>query len=311
MARSSVGAGTRLASLPCVLVLLGVAAGPAKADCRALDGELRAAINAGAVDKFPALHKKMLAEPTCDGAYRGRVGRVLALAKLKHLKTTASGLGGTLAIGELERAAEFGRPWQVMTALGDAHYDAQDWAGAVRAYEAAIDDIRDAKANPKAPPKEIEQRLVKRAYQARALAPVYVATRRFRGRPGGLSSPAFRNFTAETVPVPVRFAYNESVLTADGENAAKDILSYLSDQKAARIRLIGHTDPRGSASYNIGLSLARAEAIKVYLITHGYHGHIEVVGKGEAHPFEPDDPAKYSDEQRFAFDRRVEYQILE
>ncbi len=304
-------AGTRTASLLVAIPVLMMVAGPAAADCTKLDTTLRGAVKDSKVDVFKDLHAKMLADPSCDGSYRQRVGRVLALATLRHVSTAAKKDSGKIPIESLQMAAGFGEPWQVMAVLGDAYYAKELWVAAVRAYEAALDDMRNERANPKPPPKRIEHRVVKRAYQARALAPVYVATRRFRGRPSGAASPKFRNFSVETVPVPVKFRYNESVLTPQGEKAAADILEYVNDQQAKVVRLFGHTDPRGSDGYNLNLSRSRAAAVMRYLLDNGFQGQVEVVGKGERSRFQPDDALKYTQEQLFEFDRRVEYQVVQ
>ncbi|MEC9368484.1 MAG: OmpA family protein [Pseudomonadota bacterium] len=301
--------GRALRALPIILAGAVLIPGAALADCTVLDKDLREAIGAADLARFPDLHSRMLADTSCDGQYRARVGRVLALASLKKMQADAGG-GGTIALDQLKQAASYGQPWQVMVALGDAQYGAKQYGEAVRAYESALDDMRDTALNPKPPAKEDEERVAKLAYQARALAPVYVATRRFRGKVSGAGSPNFRNFTAESVPVPVRFEYDAAVLTPDGEKAVADILAYLGDHSVAHVKLIGHTDPRGNDGYNLGLSLARAEAVKGYLLANGYKGNIEVVGLGERAPFVPDDPAKYSEEERYAFDRRVEYQLV-
>lgn len=296
-------------------ILAGLAAGilisgapAALADCLELDRELRSSVSRGQLDGFAPLHKRILGEPTCDGGYRLRAGRLMAIASLRaFLRRPGSAL---IAKGKLEKAAAFGQPWQLMQALGDVYYAQKNYTLAVRSYETALDDIRDVQANPKPPPRKVEVRIAKLAYQARALAPQYVATRTWRGRPSGLASPKFRNFTAVSVPVPVRYAFGKSELTEDGKAAARDILRYLNDQKAQRIRLIGHTDPVGSDDSNLVLSLARADALKQYLLESGYKGEIDVEGKGELSRFEPDDAGKYSSEERHAFDRRVEYQLL-
>lgn len=298
---------TSAAAALAALVL--IAPDAARADCGALDRELRTAVSSAETDRFPELHERMLADATCDGAYRKTVGRVLALAKLKAMQSRA-GTDGELPKAELVTAAGYGQPWQVMAALGDAEYAGEQWTQAVQAYESALDDLRDPIANPMAPDRAVEERIAKRAYQARALAPTYVATRRFRGKPSGLASPNFRSFTAEVVPVPIRFPYNEAVLTAEGEAAAKDILDFLASEKANAVRIIGHTDPKGTPSYNKQLSSERAKAVAAYLKTHGYGGQVLVAARGEEEPFQPDDPKKYTEEQRHAFDRRVEYQLV-
>jgi len=68
------------------------------------------------------------------------------------------------------------------------------------------------------------------------------------------------------------------------------------------IKLIGHTDPRGTPNYNEKLGLERAERVKNYLVTHGVDAarvQVESVGEDAASPA-PKDWAK---------DRRVEVQL--
>lgn len=68
------------------------------------------------------------------------------------------------------------------------------------------------------------------------------------------------------------------------------------------IRLIGHTDPRGSESYNVKLGRERAERVRRYLVAHGVDINrvlIESAGKTEA----SDEPTEWPR------DRRVEIQI--
>jgi outer membrane protein OmpA-like peptidoglycan-associated protein len=288
--------------------VLLISAPAALADCLALDKELRVIVSRGDLESFEGLYRRMVVEPTCDGRYRQLAGRLMARAYFRALIKRLGSLQG--AVGELEKAASFGQPWQLMQTLGDIYYARKNFVRAVRAYETALDDIRDVNANPKPPPEAVEKRLAKLAYQARALAPQYVATRRFRGRPSGLASPKFRNFTAVAVPVPVKFTFGESVLTPDGEKAAKDIYAYLDDQGSPDVRLIGHTDPVGAPYSNQVLSVNRAKAVADYLLAQGYKGRIEVVGKGETQRFKPDDPTKYTRDELHTFDRRVEYQLL-
>lgn len=297
--------GRALVALP-----LAVLATAALADCSTVDADIRAAVKAGDVARFDLLNSRMLAEPTCHGEYREKVGRALALASLKRLEAEF-GSAPVLPVDGLKRAVRYGRPWQVLMALGDAEYKAENWPDAVRGYESAIDDIRDDRLNPTAPAAKIEVLLFKRAYQARALASAYVPVNKVRDKIAGIASPKFRNFTVEAVPVPIRFAYKEANLSEDGTAAAAEMLAYFTEQGTQHVRLVGHTDPVGSDGYNSGLSKARAEAIKAYLVAGGYAGTIDIVGMGEKAPFEPDDPAAYDDEQKHAFDRRVEYQLLD
>jgi outer membrane protein OmpA-like peptidoglycan-associated protein len=292
------------------LVALGLGASSAWADCTALDGEIRAAIKTGLTEKLGLLNQRMLEEPTCPGDYRERAGRVMALATVKRL-AGKYGKASAAPVEEIEAAVRLGRPWQALAALADAHYEQKSFDEAVRAYEAAIEDARDEKLNPKAPPKDVEVALFKRAYQARALAENYVAVAVTRGKRGGIASGKYRNFTISAVPVPIRFGYNESTLTEDGRLAAADMLKYLGEQGIGHVRLIGHTDPVGGEDYNLGLSKARAEAIQAYFAENGYTGEVGITGEGEAKRFEPDDPSAYTEDQLYAFDRRVEFVVEE
>lgn len=287
--------------LPAALIALS--AGPASADCAAIDQAVKTALSGKDTAAYGDLFARMTADPTCDGAYRDQIGRAMARSILTTLSTD------TDPAGIEQAAAQYGRPWQVLVAIGDGYYDRKDWANAVRVYEEALDDMRDTAANPTAPPEDVEKRTYKRAVEARALAPVFVASRQFRGQKTGLASPFFRNFTAEAVPVPVQFEYDSAVLTPDGIAAVTDMYAYLKDAAPDHIIITGYTDPRGSEAYNNQLSLNRAFAVRDYLAGLGYTGTIEAYGLGETMPFAPDDPSKYSEEELYAFDRRVEYKL--
>jgi peptidoglycan-associated lipoprotein len=55
--------------------------------------------------------------------------------------------------------------------------------------------------------------------------------------------------------------------------------------KGRSIRLIGHTDPRGSIGYNESLGMERAERVKRYLVTRGIEANrikVETAGEGSA-----------------------------
>lgn len=292
----------KLALVALSVALPALSAGPAAADCASLAAEINGAVAARQVASVEPLFQRLQAEIGCTPELRAEAGRLMARLALTGLPTDA----GPDRISEVAR---YGRPWQVLVALGDAYYDRRDWAPAVAVYQEALDDMRDAQANPAPPPEEVERRVFKRAVQARALSPEFIPTRQFRGRQTGLADPNFRTFTANAVPVPVQFDYDSAALTPAGVAAVENIFAYLKDTSPAKVIIFGHTDPRGSEAYNFNLSGARAESVAAYLRQLGYAGEIEIQPKGESERFIPDDPSKYSDEELFAFDRRVEYQI--
>jgi peptidoglycan-associated lipoprotein len=69
------------------------------------------------------------------------------------------------------------------------------------------------------------------------------------------------------------------------------------------IKLIGHTDPRGTAAYNEKLGLERAGRVRSYLVTHGVGENrvlVDTVGEDESRTTPAD----------WAKDRRVEIQLV-
>ena len=290
--------------LPAALLLAALAtAQPALADCKAIDTAARQAMQSGDVAKYPGLLAEARADSSCDATYRGNLARVLALSAFRQLVSSNQ----NPSPAEIEAVAALATPWQVMITLGDSYFDAKNYAKAFRAYETTLDDMRDEAANPTKPPADMERHAYKRAIEARALAPTFIASRSTRGIPSGLASPKFRNFTAEAVPVPIGFAFDSADLTSDGNEGVKEILSYLQAGSHDHVVLIGHTDSKGSADYNMQLSIRRAAAVRDYLLANNYAGTIDIVGRGEEEPFQADDPSRYTQDQLDAMSRRVEY----
>jgi outer membrane protein OmpA-like peptidoglycan-associated protein len=81
----------------------------------------------------------------------------------------------------------------------------------------------------------------------------------------------------------------------------------LKDNPGIRVEIGGHTDSRGSASYNQSLSQERAEAVRLYLIeNHSIESNrLLAKGYGEGQPVAPNDT-----EENMAKNRRVEFTIL-
>ncbi|MBI5926297.1 MAG: DUF192 domain-containing protein [Aquabacterium sp.] len=88
----------------------------------------------------------------------------------------------------------------------------------------------------------------------------------------------------------VLFAFGKSDLTADGKAKLDKLIA---DAKAAKdkgetyasVNVIGHTDQLGSPAINDPLSLARAKAVKDYLVSKGFPtGQYTIEGKGSRAP---------------------------
>ena len=104
----------------------------------------------------------------------------------------------------------------------------------------------------------------------------------------------------------VFFEFNQARLTdksIDTLNAAIDIIQA---SQAAKLELAGHTDNKGSATYNEELSKQRAAAVKAYFVERGIDsGRLIVRGYGKNQPIASNDSA----ESR-AQNRRVELKVV-
>jgi len=89
--------------------------------------------------------------------------------------------------------------------------------------------------------------------------------------------------------------------------AAEELATALKEQPSAdRIKLVGHTDVRGSAETNLKLSAARSEAVAAYLKEAGVSTTIETSGVARTSPWQSliirSQPRRY-----LRFNRRVEF----
>lgn len=100
----------------------------------------------------------------------------------------------------------------------------------------------------------------------------------------------------------VLFRSAKSALLPSAQVKLDQVASALLAVRARNIIVEGHTDSRGSESYNQGLSKRRADAVRDYLMARGYPAdHIQAYGKGEGSPI-----ADNASSEGRANNRRVE-----
>lgn len=106
----------------------------------------------------------------------------------------------------------------------------------------------------------------------------------------------------------VLFTTAQSELLPTAERRLATVAETLKDyEQHKKLRIVGHTDSRGSEEFNMQLSQERAQSVADYLAQHGIdRSRMEVVGRGESEPIAPND----SPEGR-ANNRRVEITVLE
>jgi OOP family OmpA-OmpF porin len=86
----------------------------------------------------------------------------------------------------------------------------------------------------------------------------------------------------------VLFDFDKSNITADGQAVIDKVVAAAGKMGAVNISATGHADRSGSESYNMALSLRRADAVREALIAGGVSGDtITVAGRGESEPAVP------------------------
>lgn len=94
-----------------------------------------------------------------------------------------------------------------------------------------------------------------------------------------------RKFAAEA-PNAVHFAFNSSILDGLAQQALRQQAAWIQHYPQVRFRVYGHTDLVGSAAYNKALGMRRAQAVVVFLTSHGVaRAQIDaVVSEGKTQP---------------------------
>lgn len=104
----------------------------------------------------------------------------------------------------------------------------------------------------------------------------------------------------------IYYDYDKSALTDAARATLNAKLPLLRANAGVRIRVAGHTDERGSDSYNVALGQRRAAAAKRFLVDQGIAAdRIETVSFGEERP-----AAMGSDETAWSRNRRAEFEII-
>lgn len=105
----------------------------------------------------------------------------------------------------------------------------------------------------------------------------------------------------------VNFAYDSSRIDASSVRILDEAVTELNQASTVRIRIVGHTDSRGSEEYNQSLSVRRANAVRDYFVSKGISAtRLSTSGEGESRPT----ASNNTDEGRLQ-NRRVELHVVE
>jgi len=101
----------------------------------------------------------------------------------------------------------------------------------------------------------------------------------------------------------IHFAYNKAIIQKDSYPVLDAVVEVMSKNQSIKLEVQGHTDDKGSDSYNKTLSDQRAQAVRKYLVSHGITPErLTAKGYGEERPILAND----SDANR-ALNRRVQF----
>lgn len=300
--------------------LAATAASPAfSANCRPMIDEFNQAVDAGLEKEAQVEIDKIAVSAEC-GQYQIQAQRRLAALRLSAVQILMARGRPAADYERLLIAAETKEVlWQASATMGEVRFGERRFADAAQAYDRAIEIVKNETLTPTPPEKPEIEGLVTRSGLARLLAANvatekdgqtrFVPTARDQrdGTLGGIYSRSVRGITPQAVPVPITFEYRKANFTPTGEQAAQELAQALREQRPGRIRLVGHTDVRGSTETNLKLSAARAEAVASYLKEAGVDVAVETSGVGANEPLKIPDSSGLSQDDIYALNRRVEF----
>lgn len=87
------------------------------------------------------------------------------------------------------------------------------------------------------------------------------------------------------IPSEVSFDYDSATLKPGFYSTLDKVAGLLNEYRDSTVTIVGHTDSRGSDSYNLDLSRRRAESVAQYLTSRGVdYGRLRTEGAGESQP---------------------------
>ena len=301
-----------------VVLTMGLVSGPVGAqliDCERVEARWGNATAATSLDEWVAIYDEAHYESDCGGDVVEQIGLDIIENALGPIERdwASSTDDDTLRalLDRLETLQGFGSHWRVSFLRGEMYRALRDPARALKAYRDALGLVDDEELTVTAPPVEAIARLRDRLDETTVIvaqvAPAAVKLPVTRN--GALVSQysfTTRGYTRKKALVPILFVYDQDTMTDEGRSGFEDALQTLVKQGSPDIRVVGHTDPVGSAAYNRALSIERACAVRRALMDRGYRGKVEAAGMGEDQPFKFDDPGLYSEASRHQAHRRVE-----
>jgi outer membrane protein OmpA-like peptidoglycan-associated protein len=104
----------------------------------------------------------------------------------------------------------------------------------------------------------------------------------------------------------IYFDFDKTTLKSESFVELNKVVDFLQRNSSVAIEISGHTDSKGSDTYNLNLSQGRSQSVVDYLISQGIDAsRLQAQGYGESKPIDTND----TDAGR-ANNRRVEFTVL-
>jgi outer membrane protein OmpA-like peptidoglycan-associated protein len=253
-------------------------------------------------------------DPNCSGYVIPAQRRLAALRLAKAQKLMAQGAPVDAYLPLVIEAERPGVLWEAAATLAEIYFGQRQFAEAARGFDRAIEVVDNQTLTPHDPGRVAIEGLLQRGAAARLLAANsksdkqgFVVTATRNGLLGGIFSPVVRGVVPRAVPMPITFEYRSASLTSEGQQAASELARAIKEQQPQSIRLVGHTDVRGSYDYNKKLSVERAEAVAAFLKENNVDVPVKSEGVGPDEPLQLSDPRGLTEDDIFALNRRVEW----
>jgi outer membrane protein OmpA-like peptidoglycan-associated protein len=306
------------AVLAAIAITLITAPAARASDCQAMLNEFNRAVDNGREQEAQGLVDKIATSAEC-GKFQIPAQRRMAAVRLSAAQLLMARGRPASDFERLLTAAEAPEVlWEASATVGEVRFGERRFADAAQAFDRAIEIIKNETLTPAAPSKFDIESLITRSAQARLLAAnigpngvgkhVRTALDQRDGTIGGFYSRSVRGITPRALPVPITFEYGKIDFTPVGQEAARELITVLKEQRPAKISLTGHTDVRGSAEFNLKLSRERADAVASYLRQNGVEIVVDTAGKGSNEPLRLLDSSGLSQDDIYALNRRVEWQ---
>lgn len=302
--------------LICWLLVGSVGASTARAACADLLKQFDAAFSSRALPQVLDLEARIAKDGTCGEPDIARTKRTKAALQFDLAKEfIKKGAPQSEYEGLLLAASDF--EWQAAVLIGNFKSKQRQFAEATIAYERAIELVKNVSITPVAPNEKTIKAIFSSAAESRSLAaneesrsgrPTYVTAAKDHrdGSVGGTMSVSIRDFSVTNIPIPIGFETASAKFSDLGLKAANDLLLALRQQAPAQLTLVGHTDERGEAAYNMRLSDERVKALAAFLRQNGITAKITTIAKGKTEPLQVTDPS-FTREDIWALNRRVEW----